>query len=68
VNDRTPVVLGALAGALVGGLAGYLLFTERGRRLREDLEPRVRDVLTELSRAKDVLLDADASLPPSHRG
>lgn len=68
MSDRTPVVLGALAGALVGGLAGYLLFTERGRRLREDLEPRVRDVLTELSRAKDVLLEADTSLPRSHRG
>lgn len=58
MSDRTPVLLGALAGAVIGGLAGYLLFTERGRQLREDLEPRMRDVLAELGRARVVARDA----------
>jgi hypothetical protein len=52
VRDRGTIMLGALAGALAGGVVAYLYFTESGRRLREDLEPRLEGVARELARAK----------------
>jgi gas vesicle protein len=50
VNERTAVTLGALVGALVGGFASYLFFTERGRGLRERLGPALEDLQQEVSR------------------
>jgi len=37
-------------GALVGGVAGYLLLTDRGRDFRANVEPRVDDLLGEVQR------------------
>ena len=37
-------------GAVVGGAAGFLLLTERGRELREDLEPRLDDLAGEVQK------------------
>ena len=39
-------------GALVGGVAGYFLLTERGRQMRDELEPRLNDVLGEVDRLR----------------
>jgi gas vesicle protein len=39
-------------GALVGGVAGYLLLTERGRQMRDELEPRLNDVLGEVDKLR----------------
>ena len=55
MSDRTSILLCALAGAVVGGAAGYLLFTEEGRRLREDLEPKLVDLMGELDKARALL-------------
>lgn len=55
VNDRTAILLGVLAGAVVGGAAGYLFFTDDGRRLREDLEPRLADLMTEIDKARSLV-------------
>ena len=41
MRDRTAVCLGALAGAVTGGLAGWLYLTDEGRRVRERLEPQI---------------------------
>ncbi len=38
-----------IAGAVIGGLAGYLFFTEEGRALRRRLEPALDDIARELS-------------------
>ena len=46
------LLLGACAGAVLGAACGYLFFTERGRALRDDLVPRVTDLVGELQRAK----------------
>ena len=58
MNERSAVMLGALAGAVAGGLVGYLFFTERGRQLREDIEPRIADLLTEVGRAREAATKA----------
>jgi gas vesicle protein len=49
VNERSAIVLSALAGAALGGLAGFLFLTDRGRQLRKDLEPRFDEFARELA-------------------
>jgi gas vesicle protein len=44
------VILGAVAGAAVGAADGYLFFTERGRVLRDRMEPFVEDLRQEFTR------------------
>jgi gas vesicle protein len=48
-DERSVVALGAVVGAALGALAGYLFLTERGRRLRADLEPRLGAFVSELA-------------------
>lgn len=50
MNERTAVTLGAVIGAVVGGAASYLFFTERGQVLRDRLEPAVDDLRREFGR------------------
>lgn len=50
MNERSGVVMGALVGAALGGCAGYLFLTESGRRLLEQLEPRVEEIMQDLVR------------------
>ena len=37
-----------LVGAVLGGIAGYLFFTDRGRSLRRQIEPALEDFSREL--------------------
>jgi len=37
-----------LVGAVIGGVAGYLFFTDRGRSVRRQIEPALEDFLREL--------------------
>jgi hypothetical protein len=48
VNERAAIVCGAVIGAALGGLAGYLFLTESGSRLRRRLEPQLGEVVREL--------------------
>jgi hypothetical protein len=41
-------VAATVVGAVVGGLAGYLFFTEDGRRVRRQFEPAIDDFSREL--------------------
>jgi hypothetical protein len=50
VNDNSRVVIAAVvAGAVLGGIAGYLLFTDHGRSLRRQIEPALDEVARELN-------------------
>jgi gas vesicle protein len=40
----------AVVGALVGAVAGYLFFTDRGKEMRDRLEPLVDDLRQEFTR------------------
>lgn len=57
MNDRTSILLSALAGAVVGGCVGYLFLTDEGRQLREDLEPALADLAAEFGRARSLVKD-----------
>jgi hypothetical protein len=35
-------------GAIIGAIAGYMFFTDRGRALRRHLEPAIEDLRNEL--------------------
>jgi gas vesicle protein len=47
VGDKT--VLATVVGAVIGGIAGYLFFTDRGRELRRQIEPALDDIARELN-------------------
>jgi gas vesicle protein len=63
MDDRTRVGLGALAGALLGALAGFLFFTDRGARVRAGVGPRLNELLDQAKQLEAVgirLRDATA--------
>ena len=45
-NSRT--VTATVAGAVIGALAGYIFFTDRGRAVRYSIEPALEDLRREL--------------------
>ena len=53
MRDRTAVLLGLVAGAVVGGAAGWLFLTDGGRRLRQDLSPRLDDLAERAVQLRD---------------
>lgn len=50
VSEQSRVMSGAMVGALVGVAVSYLFFTERGRDLRERIEPAVDEMRREFTR------------------
>ena len=50
VSEQTRVMAGALVGAMVGAAASYLFFTERGRVMRDRIEPAVDEMRREFMR------------------
>jgi hypothetical protein len=48
VADKAAVTA-TIVGAVIGGVAGYLFFTERGRALRRQIEPALDDIARELN-------------------
>jgi gas vesicle protein len=47
-----------IVGALIGGVAGYLFFTERGRSVRRKIEPALEDFSRELVSFRNTVQDA----------
>jgi len=47
--DNSRAIAATLVGAVMGGAAGYLFFTNHGRSLRRQLEPALEDFARELS-------------------
>jgi gas vesicle protein len=55
VNERTAIAAGATIGAFVGAFVTYLFFTERGREMRDRMEPAVDGLREEFARFKSTL-------------
>ena len=49
MTDNSRAMTATIVGAVVGGMAGYLFFTESGRALRRQVEPALDDVIRELN-------------------
>lgn len=45
MRDNHQVSWAVIAGAALGGLIGFLFFTDRGRHLRARIEPAIDDLL-----------------------
>jgi len=58
MDERSQILLVTTIGAVVGALAGFLLFTDRGRSLMNDLEPAIEDMGRELSRFRQTVRKA----------
>jgi gas vesicle protein len=50
MDDRARIALGMGIGAVLGGFAGFLLFTDRGRAFRQELEPQLEQLFGEAQR------------------
>lgn len=60
MDDRTRVVLSAFAGALVGAVAGYLYFTDRGKQLMASWEPKLDHAMREMGHLRETVTKAQA--------
>jgi hypothetical protein len=47
-NDNIRIAAASAVGALLGGVAGFLFLTERGRDARRQIEPAIDDLRREL--------------------
>lgn len=52
MNERSRVLMASLVGAVAGGVWGWLYLTENGRRVRDQIEPRLEDLVSELTRVR----------------
>ena len=52
VNDRSRVLLATCLGAVIGGVWGWFYLTENGRRIRDQIEPKLDDFINEISRMR----------------
>ena len=52
MDERSRVLLAACLGAVAGGVWGYLYLTESGRQFREEIEPRLDDLIGEMTRVR----------------
>jgi hypothetical protein len=52
VDDRSRVLMATFLGAVIGGVWGWLYLTEGGRRVRDQIEPRLDDFMGELTRMR----------------
>ena len=55
MNESRVMVMGALAGALIGAAAGYLFFTDAGKQVRDRIEPAVDDLRREFTRFQSTI-------------
>ena len=55
MNEQTRVWTGAMVGAIVGAAAAYLFFTDRGRAVRDRIEPALDDARREFMRFQSTI-------------
>ncbi len=52
MDERSRVLLATCLGAAIGGIWGWLYLTEQGRRIRDQIEPKLDDFMRELTRVR----------------
>src|SRR5919206_2428668 len=55
VDERSRVLMATFMGAVIGGVWGWLYMTENGRRIRDQIEPKLDDFMGELSRVRSTV-------------
>lgn len=52
MDERSRVALAAFLGAVIGGVWGWLYMTDNGRRVRDQIEPKLDAFVNELTRMR----------------
>ena len=52
MDERSQVLIATVLGAVCGGVLGSLYLTERGRHIREQIEPTLDAMLAEFQRTQ----------------
>lgn len=52
MDERSKVLTAAMLGAVAGGLYGWLYMTEKGRHVRNQIEPKLDDFVKELTKVR----------------
>jgi len=52
VDERSQVLLSTILGAIAGAVVGGLYLTERGRRVRDQIEPTLDNFVSEIERVR----------------
>ena len=52
MDERSRVLMATVLGAVIGGVYGWLYMTENGRRVRDQIEPKLDDFVNELTRMR----------------
>ena len=52
MDERSRVLMATFLGAVVGGVWGWLYMTENGRRVRDQIEPKLDDFMNEVTRVR----------------
>lgn len=56
--DNSRAIAATMVGAVAGGVAGYLFFTDHGRSLRRQIEPALEDFARELMSFRATVMKA----------
>jgi hypothetical protein len=49
VTEKSQAIAATVVGAVLGGMAGYMFFTDNGRTMRRQLEPAIDDISREIA-------------------
>lgn len=52
MDDRSRVLMATVLGAIAGGVYGWLYMTENGRRVRDQIEPKLDDFVHEITKVR----------------
>ena len=52
MDERSRVLMATFMGAVIGGVWGWLYMTEKGRRVRDQIEPKLDDFMHEMTRMR----------------
>ncbi len=52
MDERSKVLMATFLGAVAGGVYGWLYMTDHGRRVRDQIEPKLDDFISELTRMR----------------
>lgn len=58
MSDNSRAIAAMAVGAVVGAMAGYMFFTDRGRAFRRQLEPALDDIARELGHFRGTVTKA----------
>jgi hypothetical protein len=61
VDERSRVLVETCVGAVIGGVWGWLYLTESGRGVRDQIEPKLDDLIGEIGRVRGTVEKARAA-------